>query len=166
MHPRLTFRRCDLALAGEQHGHANGYEAGYELGKSKGLELGRELGQYRGRVAMLRVMCDAHSDFAPDRIRSTLARLEVLLASISFTEPRDEKCFDDFEDARAKMRMLDVWLHGPTGMARWVARRTAAAEDKPAGAASNGAEPVSRVSGAGLGVAEDAGGTASTLDLF
>ena len=76
--------------------------AGKEIGVQKGTELGRELGQYRGRVAVLLTMSNAHSDFAPERMRTTLQRLHALLASISLDDPRDEQCFTKLEDARAK----------------------------------------------------------------
>ena len=67
-------------------------------------------------------MSKAHADFAPDRMKSALLRLEALLGSITLHDPRDESCFDKLEDARAKMRHVDVWLRGPTGLARFAAR--------------------------------------------
>ena len=41
---------------------------------------------------------------------STLRRLKEKLAAISLDDPLNQQCFDDLDDARAKMRMVDVWM--------------------------------------------------------
>ena len=44
------------------------------------------------------------------RMMSTLRRLKEKLAAISLDDPLNQQCFDDLDDARAKMRMVDVWM--------------------------------------------------------
>jgi hypothetical protein len=46
-------------------------------------------------------------------MRNTLATLSESLAAISLDDPLDQNCFDALEDARAKMRMIDIWMRGP-----------------------------------------------------
>ena len=98
--------------AGRDHGRQAGEEAGRELGLQKGLELGREVGQYRGRVDALLAIAHAYHGFASDRILSTLIRLQPALAAIKLDDPLDQKCFNELDDIRAKMRMVDLWLKG------------------------------------------------------
>lgn len=131
-------------LAGLEHGRAQGEEAGEVVGYNKGLELGRELGRYRGRVAILLAFLSAREGLAPERcdsaifgptalacvsaipaeissplralrIRGTLTRLAEALAAIRLDDPLDQDAFDALDDARAKMRLVDVWLRGPSG---------------------------------------------------
>ena len=56
----------------------------------------------------------SHACRSPHRIRRTLGRLDTSLAAVSLDDPRDQKCFDDLEDIRAKMRLVELWLRGPT----------------------------------------------------
>ena len=104
-------------IAGEQHGKQAGWDTGYEMGHQRGLELGRELGQHRGRVATLLELYAAQPAIASDRMRSTLNKLNAKLQAITLDDPLDQQCFDELEDVRAKMRMVDVWIRSSSNRA-------------------------------------------------
>ena len=157
--------------AGIARGKEVGHAEGHALGVQKGLELGEELGRYRGRVAALLAIYTAHPELASDRcvapecvcpslpsphllipttsprrarasrMLGTLRRLDETLGRISLDDPRDQRCFDELEEARAKMRMVALWLR---------AAPPSAPADAPgaSGAASAGGAAAAQLGGA------------------
>ena len=52
------------------------------------------------------------------RLLTTLKRLQVNLAELTLDDPLDQASFDQLDEIRAKMRMIDVWLKGASGSSR------------------------------------------------
>jgi hypothetical protein len=48
-------------------------------------------------------------------MRTTIHRLDAKLSGLSLVDPLDRQAFDELEEVRAKMRMVDVWLKRPRG---------------------------------------------------
>ena len=61
-------------------------------------------------------MVDVGSYFAARRIHTTLMYLTEALAAIRLDNPLDQRDFNALDEARAKMRLVEVWLRGQTGL--------------------------------------------------
>ena len=62
-------------------------------------------------LSPLEYRCDNLAPLALVRILATLTRLQAILDTLTLTDPTDQKSFDQLEEVRAKMRMIDIWLH-------------------------------------------------------
>mmetsp|Transcript_35533 Transcript_35533/g.82966 ORF Transcript_35533/g.82966 Transcript_35533/m.82966 type:complete len:134 (-) Transcript_35533:384-785(-) len=108
---------------GFDHGRKEGFREGYDYGVAEARQLGAELALCDGRTAMLLAVYEQRPHLCSDRMRKTLHAARSLLSQLKI-DADDDKCVEQVNDLRAKMRMIDIMLR-PLGHAQPTSANTA-----------------------------------------